>query len=521
MHIMKSKVKKTVHLSVAFIAMLVFIACDDILDQKNPNEMDTTSFWKTEEDLSAGLNATYRSLRFNGAYRRWLHFLYISRSDEGYCDSPDPTLKTYSNFLINDYTRDAVIFVWLDLYKGVFWANQVLDNAPKIDMDGEARDRIVGQALFLRGMGLFNIAGVYGRGGVPLSAEAEAEEVSKIQEQPEIYRQAQKDFYEASKLLPVQWENAADRGRITRGGALGMDVKVSAQLHEWDRVLIRCEEIFDLGIYSLRNEYRDNFTEEHENNEESLFEVQFMAGPVNGVGQLSHERAKFFGLPATGCSWNDATAGNIIKTDLEKERTKNSSIDPRLKHTLFYYDAASPNELFYGKTWAGWGSDLADRSKVYWKKYTNYDTKTAESHEDNGINLRIVRLADIYLMYAEALNELNRTAEAYEWINKVRERQSVNLPKLENSTVFRDIGADKDKMREQIMHERVCELSSEGWRWFDLERWGMFDTDEKLSYLKSRDSEFNNFEIGKNNRFPIPLRDIYLVPGLEQNQGYK
>ena len=497
------------------ICVAMLFSCEDILDQKNPNEMDTTNFWKTEEHLDYGLNATYRSLRFNGAYRRWLHFLYISRADEGYCTSPDPTLITYSNFLINDYTKDAVIFTWLDLYKGVFWANQVLDNAPKVEMDDTKRDLIIGQALFLRGVHLFNIAGVYGRGGIPLSAEAE--EAPVIHDQPEIYRQAQKDFEEAAKLLPAAWTSSVDVGRITKGAALAMEVKASAQLREWERVKSSCEAIFNLNIYDLRDEYRDNFTEANENNEESLFEVQFMSGPVNGIGQLSHERAKFFGLPATGCSWDDATAGNIVKTDLSKELTKDGKPDPRLKHTLFYYDATNPGEVFYGKTWNQW---QLNQSKVYWKKYTNWDTKTAESHEDNGINLRIVRLADIYLMYAEALNELDRTAEAYEWINKVRERPGVNLPKLENSTVFTGIGNDKEKMRRQIMHERVCELSGEGWRWLDLERWGMFDNETNLSYLKSRDSEFDNFEIGKNNRFPLPLRDIYLIPGLEQNPGY-
>lgn len=513
------------HLKIILVLLSIGIlfSCEDILEQRNPNEMDTTNFWKTEGDLSAGLNATYRSLRFNGSYRRWLHFLYISRSDEGYCVSPDPTLITYSNFLINDYTKDAVIFTWLDLYKGIFWANQVLDNAPKVEMDKTKRDYIMGQALFLRGIHLFNVAGVYGRGGIPLSAEAE--EDPEIHEQPAIYRQAQKDFYEASKLLPATWTSSLDVGRITKGGALGMDVKVSAQLHEWDRVKTRCEEIFDLGIYSLRDEYRDNFTEEHENNEESLFEIQFMSGPVSGVGQLSHERAKFFGLPATGCSWNDATAGNIIKTDLEKEKTKAGKVDPRLKNTLFYRDPDNLSELFYGKTWDALkvGSDIKD-DRVYWKKYTCWDTKTAESHEDNGINLRIVRLADIYLMYAEALNELDPgNADIVTYINKVRERPGVDLPKLENSTVFTGFSAagnDQEKIRKQIQHERVCELSSEGWRWFDLERWGMFETPQNISFLKNRDSEFDNFEIGKSNRFPLPLRDIYLISGLEQNPYY-
>jgi hypothetical protein len=122
-----------------------------------------------------------------------------------------------------------------------------------------------------------------------------------------------------------------------------MDVKASAQLHEWERVKTKCEEIFELKIYNLRDDYRDNFTETYENNEESLFEIQFTPGPINGIEQLSHERAKFFGLPVTNCSWNDATASNIIKTDLEKERTKEGRPDPRLKHTLFYYDRANSN----------------------------------------------------------------------------------------------------------------------------------------------------------------------------------
>ncbi|MDR2804287.1 MAG: RagB/SusD family nutrient uptake outer membrane protein [Dysgonamonadaceae bacterium] len=514
---------KNINVLFGIVGLAVLFSCENILEQKNPNELDTTQFWKTEEDLSAGLNATYRALRFNGEYRRWLHILYVSRSDEGYSSSPNPTFVSYSNFLTeNSGSAEAVLYTWLDLYKGIFWANQVLDNAPNIDMNNEARSRIVGQAYFLRGIGYFNLAGVYGRG--PVYTSAFAETTSDIYEQPDIYRQAQKDFEEAAKRLPAQWENPdVNLGRVTQGGALGMGVKVAAQLHEWDKVKTLCETIFSLKngsgqpLYSLMPDYRDNFTEANENNAESLFEVQFVSGPVNGVGQLSQERAKFLGLPANGCSYDDATAGNIVKTDLEKEKTSDGKTDPRLKHTLFYYDASAfPSEIFYGKTWTAWG---LNREKVYWKKYTCWDTKTAESHEDNGINFRVVRLADIYLMYAEALNELGRPADAYEYINRVRAR--AGLPPLEASTVFTGIGNDYAKMRAQIIHERSCELAGESWRWFDLERWGMFDTAENISWLKSRDSEFGNFVIGQSNRFPIPYREIHLVLGLEQNPGYK
>ncbi|MDR1154791.1 MAG: RagB/SusD family nutrient uptake outer membrane protein [Bacteroidales bacterium] len=513
---------KNIKFLFGIVCLALVFSCEDILDQKNPNELDTTQFWKTEEDLSSGLNAAYRALRFNGEYRRWLHILYVSRSDEGYSTSPNATFVSYSNFLTENHgSAEAVLYTWLDLYKGIFWANQVMDNAPDIEMNGETRSQIIGQALFLRGTGYFNIAGVYGRGPVYTSAFAEA--TSAIYEQADIYLQAQKDFEEAAKLLPAQWEKPeANLGRITQGAALAMGVKVAAQLHEWDKVKTLCEAIFALknsngqAIYSLMPDYNDNFTEANENNAESLFEIQFMSGPVNGVGQLSHERAKFLGLPVNECSYDDATASNIVKADLEKEKTIDNKVDPRLKHTLFYDDSSVRNELFYGKTWTQWGLSNA---KVYWKKYTCWDTKTKETHDDNGINIRVVRLADIYLMYAEALNELNRTSEAYEYINRVRAR--AGMSKLEESRVFTGIGNDPAKMRAQIMHERSCELAGESWRWLDLERWGMFDTVENIAWLKSRDSEFNNFVIGQSNRFPIPYREIHLVSGLEQNPGYK
>lgn len=517
---------RKIKLLTLLIGLTLFASCEDILDQKNPNRQDSSNYWQTESDLKDGLNAAYRPLRFNGEYRRWLHILYVSRSDEGYSTSPNATFQSYSNFkTLNNDAAEAVLYTWLDIYKGIFWANQVLDHGDIAFENDKEREAILGQAYFLRGIGYFNIAGVYGRGPISLTAYVEDEPV--IFEQHDIYLQAQKDFDEARKRLPVSWEKAEDIGRIAKGSAFGMLVKVSAQLHQWDAVEEWCDSIFDLknaggsARYELVDNYNDNFTDVNENNSESLFEIQFAAGPLNGVSGLSQERAKFLGLPANGCSYDDATASNIVRTDLEKEKSANGAVDPRLKHTLFYYDPAD-TEKYYGKTWVQWendGGSSVKRAKVYWKKYTRWYEATSESHENNGINIRVVRLADIYLMYAEALNELGRTAEAYGYINKVRNR--VGMPNLESSKVFTGIGNDQAKMREQIMHERSCELAGENWRWFDLERWGMFDSAEKIELLKKRDSEFANFVIGKSNRFPIPYREVNLVSGLEQNPGYE
>ena len=75
-------------------------------------------------------------------------------------------------------------------------------------------------------------------------------------------------------------------------------------------------------------------------------------------------------------------------------------------------------------------------------------------------------------------------------------------------------------MREQIKHERTVELAGESTRWFDLERWGMLENQADINWLAQRDEEFSNFVIGTHNRFPIPYREIPLIPGLDQNPGY-
>lgn len=504
------------------ILMFISISCsEDFLERTNPNEQSSAVYWKTQEEIINGINAAYRPLRFNGCYGRWLHVLYTSRSDEGWSHSPNPHFQSYSNFKTgsyNDASAEGILFPWLDMYKGIFWANQIIDNVEDADMDADLAKRVMGEALFLRGVHYFNIAGVFGRGPIQITSFAGGE-TPKIAEQEDLYKQAAEDFEKATLLLPTEYADSDDLGRATEGAARGMLAKVYMQLKDFENARIQIEAILNIKgsggqqLYQLVSNYKDNFTATNENNSESLFEVQFAYGIQAGTG-LGQQRAKFLGLQVDGCSWADADPRESLYNDFLIEKTTSGEVDPRLKSTLFYYDSSNPNELSYGKTWDAWG---LDHSSIYWKKYTNYDTQTGEDY-NSGINIRVVRLADIYLMYAEVLNELNRTSEAYTYINMVRNR--VGLSDLENSTVFTGIGNDQAKMREQIIHERLLELAGENHRWLDLERWGYFENQASINKLAERDEEFNNFIIGTNNRYPIPYREIPLVQGLEQNPGY-
>jgi starch-binding outer membrane protein, SusD/RagB family len=126
----------------------------------------------------------------------------------------------------------------------------------------------------------------------------------------------------------------------------------------------------------------------------------------------------------------------------------------------------------------------------------------------------VIRYAGVLLMYAEALNELGQTAAAYTYVDRVRQR--AGLAKLSDVMP----GLSKEAFLQQLMHERITELTGEDVRWLDLERWGFLDDQSKIDILRSRDFEFDNFKLGKNKYLPIPQSEIDINPNLKQNPMY-
>ena len=118
------------------------------------------------------------------------------------------------------------------------------------------------------------------------------------------------------------------------------------------------------------------------------------------------------------------------------------------------------------------------------------------------------------LLQAEALNEQGQTSAAVPLVNMVRQRPSVNLAPL-NAANF-----TQSSLRLYMHNERGRELAGEGQRWFDILRWGLCDDQTGINELITRDSDFNNFVLGKSKLLPIPQSDIDIDPGVKQNPGY-
>lgn len=524
---------------------LSLTACsDDWLGLTNPFAETTDTFWETSDQFDQGLSAAYSTWRRPGYFSRWFQVLMILRGDEGWSESPNQEFQADANFVISAYnyeSNEGLNLPWQAMYNSLYYVNQVIDNMNAKGYNLFAKDEadaILGQGYFIRGVAFWAIAGVYGKGPVQTSST----ENGPIGSQEDLYRQALADFTRASELLPTTWP-AAEKGRVTKGGALGMMARMNMQLagmkcHRpwdaasqnadearalWTAAKKNIEDIFALGIYSLVPNWMDNFTEANENNQESLFEVNFKDGLINGK-EVGNQRPKFLGLYLSDGSgaWNDGSSRDWLLEEFNRERDRDGNVDMRKFHTLFYYDPAEPQTAtanYYGKTWPDWcategftGMDFPHA--CYWKKYTSVETDNKTEDYSSGANLRILRLADVYLMYAEVLNELGQDrTTAVEYINKVRRR--VNMADL-NASAFQDY----DVLLQQIKHERLVELCGECTRWFDLDRWGDLHEQSKVNEIAERDPDFLNFQVGKNHLWIIPNHEINLWPGLTQNEGY-
>jgi hypothetical protein len=273
----------------------------------------------------------------------------------------------------------------------------------------------------------------------------------------------------------------------------------------------------NLGVYDLVPNYADNFTEANENNKESLFEVQFsrdVGGTTLGWVESpaadwskTTARAVTFGPAPFG--WGDAAPSQWIVDEFKKEKTKTGGDDPRLRATIYYN---YPGCTLYGQSFQT--VYAANLNFIGVKKYGNGDSgRPDEKDWRSGINERLMRYADILMMYAECQNELGNTAECAKYIQRVRNR--ANLPDREAEFA----ALSKEQMRDRLAHERALEFALEGHRFDDIRRWGWLQNPTKLAELKTHDPEFNSYVPGREY-FSIPQAEIDVNKNLKQNAGY-
>ena len=226
-----------------------------------------------------------------------------------------------------------------------------------------------------------------------------------------------------------------DRGRATKGAAMAFLGKAYLFTKKYTEAAAQFKAIIDLNVYSLVSNYRDNFTDANENNSESLFEVQFSrdaggkelgwgGAPQPGWGKTS---ARAITYAPRGFGWTDVQPTRSTFNEFLLEKTTGGEDDPRLVGTMLYN---KPGLMLYGQLFsAKYATNPADLNDLFCRKYQNDDNGIPDEFDwRSGINERIMRYADVLLMYAECLNELGQTAAAYPYIQQVRGRVQLTKP---------------------------------------------------------------------------------------------
>ena len=507
--------KKITIVLTIIISLFWTVSCHDDLDLSSPNALTTGQFWATESDAQQGVNSIYAMFYKEGTWARWIYFRLDLTSDEGYSDSPWIELADWTRFnYINYNFWEGNVNTWRDTYKAIFRCNQVLSNVPDIDFRNEAdKKAIIAQAKFFRAFYYYYAALLWE--DVPIILEPSDPVDNPMQNTlSEVWAQVEQDLNEAFPDLPLTW-GANDIGRPDKGAVKAMLAKTYMQQRKWDEAKTALEFLItgEGAKYSLVDNYKDNFTDINENNSESVFEIQFGDQRKGGTGEttdaaVSTNRPQFFA--PNGIGWSDGRARYWLVDAFKNEKDKDGGIDSRLRATLFYPDLYQDfGDKVYNRDWQ-WGnreSWFRKGARDYYRDNEDYFSQ---------VNYRLIRYADILLRYAEVLNELGGTSEAYQYVDLVRER--ANMVPL--AVAYPEIGNDKTKFLERLKIERVLELAGESVRWGDLKRWGDLDSQDKVDKIAERDPDFNNFIVGKNHRLPIPQVEVENNPNLNQHPEY-
>lgn len=370
-------------------------------------------------------------------------------------------------------------------------------DAQKIQAEAEAK--------FLRGYAYFNLVRVFGR--VPLIDKVLTVAQTNVpQSSPaQIYALIESDLQFAAANLPLAWDKKFV-GRATKGMANGILAKVYLTQQKWGQAMATANLVIASGQYDLSTAYDKIFGESGENSKESIFEVQATASAAvptaNGVQINQYTGVRDAGIWNLGFGFN--TPSPILDAAYE-------SGDPRRARTILYRSTATTTyKTVYGENTATtWVNPMYNH-----KVYSNPALRAAYGNNSSWwMNIRILRYADVVLMYAEAANEVGgaaNTTAALTALNSIRTRARNG-----NNTILPNVTTtDQAELRTAIHFERRIELAMEYDRFFDLVRWG-----EAQATLTAAGK--TNFSASRDSLFPIPQAQIDLSKGvLTQNPGY-
>ncbi|MDO7845266.1 RagB/SusD family nutrient uptake outer membrane protein [Hymenobacter sp. M29] len=490
---------------------------EKFLAEAPTDQVTDVNFYQTQTDAIQAVNSAYSELTKEGQYNAalWAIDIMADVSGTGADDGNDGIeYKQLERFSI-PATNTIVNRLWGGSFIGIQRANLVLQKVPGItNIDPAIQRRCLGEAQFLRAKYYFDLVRVYG--DVPLFTKPPTSPAEvNIARTPvaDVYKQIEQDLIDAYGNLDGSY-TGDDLGRATKWAAAGLLAKVYITEGKKSEAAQRARDVIANSGKTLYPNYADIFKVSNDNGSESLFEVQFISGKNtenygytrNQAGSAANE---FFGPRGKNLTPGSGYGFNIPEIDFVNGYEAG---DTRKAATIFV-----PGDVYPDGTTATTkpvaGSPLGDYNCKKW-----FVGKVNTNIWDSPLNMKVLRLGEIYLILAEAVGP---TAEGLEAINKVR-RRAFGLP-INTPSTARDLTASTPNFDDAVLRERLYELAFEMDRWFDLKRKGKLISrmTEQALYLRSLNKGFDRgIPTQTNLVLPIPQSELDANPGLKQNPGY-
>jgi starch-binding outer membrane protein, SusD/RagB family len=551
MFLKKSKQMKKIFLKSSIYGFLVLsiMACNK-MDLAPTNKFTELNYWTSTEKAATVLNTAYMDMAKSEYF-----FYNEALSDNAYIGRGDvDDAKLISSGQADPSTgrfRDE----WGLHYGGIKTCNiflQYVDQVP--GMNDTLKTRMKAESRFIRAFHYFQLVTWFG--DVPFfDHDITLDESKTIARTPkaDILTFIYKELDDVIAVLPTNKEySAADNGRITKGAAIALKARVYLYNSQWTDVASACEKLInvkDNGDYSLFPSYEGIFTTDNEYNSEVILDHEYVPGTNRTYSHLLDLAPLSVGARVNSMAATQELVDNYLMLNGKDIKDPASGYDennpyvnrdPRLTATLVYhlYNWKKPDgtiQVIYIKPGTAPDKDAKADEYVagsnttstgyYLRKY--YDVKSEVGFK-SGLNLILIRYADVLLMYAEAKNELGQMDKTV-WdktVGAVRQRAGLN-----QAAVDFPAGLQKDDFRLAIQRERRSELAMEGLRIFDIQRWKTSATvlNGYPHGAKYGDPSVDNgyirldkrtFDPARHYLWPVPQAERDLNPNLGQNSGW-
>ncbi|MGF6848905.1 hypothetical protein QFZ51_004140 [Chitinophaga sp. W3I9] len=453
--------------------LFAFASCTKVLDQVPEYTIADENFWQTASDAESAAVGIYPAIQSMS--------MQFPVAFDAASDATTALLINYSPFTNHGIPVDNAIVAsyWQNNYTGIGRANDLLKHVPAMKdslFTGGRKEQLLGEAHFLRAYFYFNLVKAYGAVPMVLEPYTSFNADFTIARSPvdSVFQLIISDLKAAEAALPATFAAAAStRGRASQGAAKALLAKAYLSVKNYDSAAVKALEVMNSPVYTLVSgaaAYSNMFSTGGKNSTEAIFEIQFVSSSSQANGLFSLY-VPVNGIPAgiQPGSYQITPTAKIIGAYETGDIRKNAAL----------------------------GLTTSSPAVPYVNKYTRLTSGTEP-------DIIALRLADIILVRAEALNNLGKTAEATEALNIIRRRAFAEPLTAPGAHDFPYGG--ETNLALAIENERFKELAFEGHRFYDLVRTGRAEAVLGIN--------------AEQALWPVPLREIGRNPRLVQNHGY-